>query len=373
MIPDGDAAERSSRRIFWWVVGVVVTIIAGVLLLPELERELAPKPLRAWAAVEAEGSGVAVVGTVEMAAGTPFHLHAVIEAEGRGGARVFYTEAPALILDGRPVPAEALRRWDRAATVKVLWFTVEGVVPYLELAPGEGLERFRFEAFFHPEWGLGWSVPGRLEPANDIRLTREDRQGRLPFGTQRFQARVEIYDREAEGFPGQRLLSPGPQALPADAGAVATALVTLPGAAAPASAVFGLTGIGTPPDADRELLTELARLTREHLAFHRLALLAEILQTAGVSAAEDLDWQRIDLAAARPWGDGGVAAGDLLRVGNRFVVLYRDQGAPGVLDREDLCFDYARGSVVRRLDEVFAAEGGDVEWVHLAAAAAAGA
>lgn len=367
------ADEGTNRKLFWGIVVAAMVAVAVVLLWPGVEEKLAPEPVRAFAAVEAEGSGTAVVGVVEMEEGTPFRVHAVLEARGRGGETVYYTEAERLVIGGDEVPAERIRRWDRRATVRVLWFTVEGVVPYMELEEGQDLSRFRFEAFFRPEWGTAWSVPGELEPANDARLVREERQGRLPFGTQRYQARIELYPLAEDRVPRERFESAGPDAVMEAPEGFPTAVVTLPGVAGPASAVFGLTGIEPPPGAGSEVHAELVRMTRERLAFGRLALLRSILDAAargpggGVSA--DLEWSLIDLDAGPAWGPGGVATGDLLRVGERFVVLYRDEGTRGVLDRDDLCFDYARGSVVRSLARVFEG-GGGVEWAHLSGGAA---
>lgn len=365
------ADEGTNRKVFWGVVIAAAVVVGAVLLWPGVEEELAPAPVGAWAAVEVEGSGTAVVGRVEIPEGTPFRVHAVLEARGRGGETVYYTEAPGLVIGGEEVPAERLRRWDRQSVVRVLWFTVEGVVPYLALEAGQDLSRFRFEGFFRPEWGTGWSVPGELEPANDARLVREDRQGRLPFGTQRYQARIELYGFEDDPVPRQRFESPGPGQVMEGSAELPTAVVTLDGPAEPASAMFGLTGIEPPPGAGEEVLSTLLDWTRERIAFGRVSLLRAILDAAGLEPGE-VEWRLADLDAGLPWGGEGVATGDLLRVGERYVVLYQDRGEPGVLDREDLAFDFARGSVVRPLAAVFAG-GGDVEWAPLASAPAAAA
>ena len=164
---------------------------------------------------------------------------------------------------------------------------------------------------------------------------------------------------------------------------------TLPAPAAAASAAFGLTEIAPPPGAGEAMLDGLARLTRDRRAFGRVALLGAIIEDAG-RTIDGLVWQRISLEGEQPWGAGGVAAGDLLRVGDRVVVLYRDAspaadaatpirptappappastGIPGALDRTDLCFDYVHGAAVRALGAVFAeskGEGGQVEWASL--------
>lgn len=409
---------ESDRRVFWTVAAVATVGVAVLLLWSRVEEELGPEPVRAWVALQAEGEGVAEIGTLELPAGTPFRLHAVLEARRRNGEAIYYTEAPALRFGsaaadpaaaGAEVPAGSLRRWDRPSTVRVRWFTVEGKVPFIALQPGQTLERFGFEEFFRPEWGDAWSVSGTLEPANDARLVREDRQGRLPFGTQRFQARIELYTDDGDEIPRERFISPGTDGLLEHPDALPAAVLTLDGAAAPASAVFGLTQIEPPsaavpespadvpedsaaataPEAAAEMTAELVRLTRERLAFSRLALLRRVLAAGGVEAPGDLDWRRLDLEAGVSWGGSGagaaagegaeasapaVAQGDLLRVGERWVMLYRDGGdanagdgsttGDGRLDRDDLCFDYARGSVVRRLGDVFAG-GGEVEWARL--------
>ena len=61
------------------------------------------------------------------------------------------------------------------------------------------------------------------------------------------------------------------------------------------------------------------------------------------------------------WGEDGVEPGDLLRVGERLVILLQDRGIAGTLDYDDLCFDFFRGASVRPLREVFVGDG-LVEW-----------
>jgi hypothetical protein len=141
-----------------------------------------------------------------------------------------------------------------------------------------------------------------------------------------------------------------------------TVYASLPGGAAgAASLAFGLTDFQPPPEPGADLLGRLADLTRRHLAFSFVPLIRQVIEGAGREPGT-LDWQRIDLAEGPPWDDSaqGVHPGDLLRVGGRVVVLYRDAGsggAPGRLDRSDLCFDYARGAAVQLLSEVFTGQG----------------
>jgi len=382
----------SEQKIFWSIVAVLVVVVAAVLLSPSLSQLTVPQPEAALVAIQPAGAEAAVIGPVELPAGTPFTLRAVLEARTRGGDTVYYTEAPALVRDGEPVPAEAVRRWDRRQQVKVLWFTVEGSQPVLDLAPGQSVERFRPLAFLRDDWPFAWSVPGRLEPAHDDDIAGPASRVERPFGTQRFQVRIEVLDERADRgdlVPKLSFNSLPPSKLLADVDRFPTMTESLPGAAGPASAVFGLTQIRPPEAAGKvegvdageleavargELSQELVDLTRKRVAFATLPVLREVLDAAGVDPGE-LPWRYVALDGSAAWGTQ-VHPGDLLRAGQRVVVLYTD-AAPGqasearpaagngVLDGDDLAFDFAFGAVVRPLSEVFEAEGGQVEWISL--------
>jgi hypothetical protein len=379
------------KRIFWSVVAVAVVVVAALVAWPRVEARVAPRPTTAWVAIEVEGSGVARVGPVSIDAGTPFTLHAVLEAVTRQGDTVYYTEAPRLVFPDREVGAEALRRWPGERDARVLWFTVEGPAPFLELGSAGGVERFRFAEFLRSDWPFAWAVPGRLASGNEERQAAAGGPAELPFGTQRFQVRIELYGRESTVMPQQRFISWGAAMLPDRVAGFPTVHAALSGPPRAASEVFGLTQIEIADDAGsfsspagRDLRATLVELTRDRLAFSRLPLLAEILAAADV-AADQLPWQPVTLGGTLAWG-GDVSAGDLLRAGGRVVVLYRD-AAPaegvgdtagaavptiesgsgdGLLDGDDLCLDYVRGASVRRLSEVFdLTAGGTLAWVPL--------
>ena len=383
----------SEQKIFWIIVAVLVVVVAAVLFTPSLEEYAAPHPEAAWVAIQPQGADAATLGPVALPAGTPFTLHAVLEAKSRGGDTVYYTEAPALVRDGERVPAESVRRWERRGQVKVLWFTIEGSQPVLDLAPGEtAAERFKPLAFLRDDWPFAWSVPGHLESANDDSFASPASNVERPFGTQRFQVRLEIVGQGDEGdelVPKTSFASWGADRLREDADRFPTVTESLPGPAGPASAVFGLTQVRLPKDegppdgvsaaeldalARGELRQELVELTRQRLAFATLPVLREVLDAAGADAGA-LPWRYVSVDGTARWGDA-VHPGDLLRSGQRVVVLYADAApgqagetkpAPGdgVLDGDDLAFDFAFGAVVRPLSAVFEDGGGQVEWVPL--------
>lgn len=345
-------------------VSVMVTLGALLLLLylwPKAAERLAPELARAHVAVQPEGADAAVVGPVELEAGQGFTLHAVLEARARGGETVYYTEAPALAIAGERVPAEALRPWDRDRVVRIFWFSVEGFTPFVRLEAPAQLERFHFTEFFRPEWPTGWSIPGGLDPRFSESLQKDSFAAEeRSFGTQRFQVRIELFPDEDALTAEERYTSAGGDALPDGVESFPGVYAALPGPAGPASLAFGLTQVEPPPGPPPELLSRLAKLTRRRVAFTRAPLLREVMAAAGRSPGE-LEWVEVDLSDGPPWGgDGdraGVGTGDLLRAGARVVVLFRDRGTEGVLDRGDLCFDYEQGAAVRPLSEVFTGEG----------------
>lgn len=348
-----------TRRIVTVVIAVATAVVLLLVLWPEAQERLAPELVAARVAIQPEGAEAAVAGPVEIEAGRGFTLHAVLVARGRGGEPVYYTEAPALEIDGRRVPPEALRRWDRPQAVRIFWFTVEGFAPYVRLEAAQQLDRFHFTEFFRPEWPSAWAIPGRLEPRFSESLERDavELEGRS-FGTQRFHVRIELFEDEKAPTASQRYLSAEGDALPDAAEEFPGVYAALPGAAGPASLAFGLTQIEPPAEAGADLLRRLAELTRRRVAFTRGLLLREVISASGRAPGEAL-WATVDLGAGPAWGDddAGVETGDLLRAGARVVVLFRDRGTAGVLDRDDLCFDYEQGAAVRALSEVFAGEG----------------
>jgi hypothetical protein len=354
------------------VIAVLVVAVAALFLVPSLSELGEPEATAAWVGIEVEGSGTAVVGPVEIEAGTPFTLHAILEARD-GDEPVYYTEAPGVTIGGEAVPVERVRRWDRRKPVQVLWSTVEGGRRVTELAPGNAAEQIGFVEFLRTDWPYAWSVRGRLEPDADDALATPASRLERPFGTLRYQVAIEIYAEES-AIPQQRISSWGGSQLPQRAADFPTVVAALPGPAGPASSVFGLTQLVAPPEAPAELQRQLVDLTREHLAYATLPVIRRVIFAAGADP-ENLPWRYVDFDGTLAWGDD-VHPGDLLRAGERTVVLYADaapgqteaaEPAPGngVLDRDDLCFDFVQGAGVRSLGEVFEEEGGQVEWVQM--------
>lgn len=355
---------------FWIVVAVLGLGAAFLLLQPEMEDTFAPEPVAAWVGIEILGAGAeagtVVVGPVEIPVGLQdgprFRLHAVVGAKSRGGEMVYYTEAKKLLLGGDEITGDRLLVWDRSRTVKLRWYSVEGRWPYLELDAENGIHTFQMQEFLRSDWPLAWSVPGEINAVNDDHLEPDRRGGRQTFGTQRFHVRFQLYTRPDDLVPSLHIKSWGADELKQHVGEFPTVTAVLPGHLAAASRVFGLTQLepddAVPQDQLAEMQSQIDELAEHQVVFSRLTVLRDQVRATG-HRFEDLTWDLLELDGSVSWGKDGdrsIEAGDLLRVGSRIVVLFDDRGTPGVVDYDDLCFDFVQGSEVRSLGDVFGPE-----------------
>ena len=297
-----NAVDRQRRSLFLGLLGLLTLATLG----PGCGKGglgFDPELLTARVAIRPEGEELARVGRVELAAGRGFTLHAVVEAKTFRGRTIYYTEAPALEIHGRPVPAESLRLWSGAQRARVLWFTVEGSPPYAES------DEIAFREVFRADWPLSWTVTGDLEPAveNYLPGNRGATRG-VRFGTQRFMVRVEILGRESEILPRQSLTSDGAAELPDGAERFSTVVAELPGSLAQLSRVFILPQ-REPSGPERDVAQRrIAEWLRRDLAFSRLTLLRSWIDSVEMSW-KDLPWQAVDLEGASDWGRRGRRCG----------------------------------------------------------------
>ena len=348
-LPAGRDGE--SRRI-WWIVAAILVALALVRWAPGWKRSLDPRPAAAYVALLADGDDVATDGPHRLEAGRAFRLFAVLEARTVTGGTVWYSDAPALRLGGRDVPSGSLRRWPAARVVRVRWFTVDGSRPFLEVASAADLDHLRFVENFHPDWGSGWSVPGVVDPQLAL-IEPDDHLRPLGFGTERWAVRVELYARADALTPMARASSPGAERVIDDPKPVTSLIATLPEPLAAVSAAFGEPVLKPGPEIGPEARGRIDSWVARHLVTEGDRLLVEHLDAAGVAAGR-LAFHDVLLGPDGPrWGSDALP-GDLLRAGDRIVILDRDRGVPGRLDPEDVVFafeDGARAIVLSRLFE----------------------
>ncbi len=338
-----------------WIGIAVVAVLAAVFLAIRTGEELAPEPVTAWVAVLPEGESEAIVGPVSRPAGTRFELVAVLEAKTLRGERIYYAEAEELRFPDGPIAADRIRRWQRTRGLKILWFTVESSPPFVDAASETAAPKF-FEVL-QADWARAWRVPGSVAPSLENFLPNEERVARNErFGLQRFQVRFEFFKPGNDLIPELRLTSWGADRLPAEAEDFPSMTLTLAEPLALPSSVFGQTQVESEPASQAGEASGGEPVPGA--TFARIQLLAAWLERHGLTW-EGMRWTGVELDATQ----AGAAPGDLLRVGDRVVWYWLDEGEPG-LDYEDLCLDFERGARVLRLRDVFAGDG-LVEWAPL--------
>lgn len=342
--------EPETRR-FWLIALVLAGGVAALLLFGRAQEKLEPELERAWVAIEVGESGVARVGGVRVDPGKDFTLHAVLQGTSWRGEKVYFTDASRLELPDGEVPPERLRRWGGGEETRVLWFSVEASKPFAEIGAPEELEDFEFSEFFLPEWPRTWTVSGKWSATSaGVRLPRGIT--RLPFGTRRFHVRIEIFGPDSKIRPLQRLESLKGSDLGVQAEHFPTVHSSLEGVLGPPSTAFGLPQLESAAEAAPGTGEAIAAWRGQRLAFSRLAVIRSALDAAGADP-ESLEWAAVELTGTVAWE----APGNLLRVGDRWVLTYEDHGEPGRLDYDDLCFDFDRGAAVRRLGDIFVGDG----------------
>ncbi len=351
-------------KVTWAVLGSAAILIAFVLLSEKVEEHVLPQPKRALIAIETEGSGLARTGHVEIERGAPFTLHAVVEAVDWAGKTLYYTDAKRLEVDGDEVATDLIRRWDRSPEPRVLWFTVEGYKPYLDLSSGGDLSEFQYREFLRPNWPRSWSIPGSLQGSGDSKLRQALLGDVSRFGTQHYHVRVEFFGPKSQIKPQRRIQSLEAASLPGSAKEYPTVVAAMSGRMKIPTSLFGVTQIELGRTPSPEQAKALSAWTDAGLAFTRKTVLRSMLDQEGL-AYQDLDWVDIDMAEGVEWTSLGAEAGDLLRVGERWVLLFEDVGKPRILDREDLCLDFDKGPRVRKIGEIFIGDG-LIEWASMA-------
>lgn len=352
----------TDKKILAAAVLAVALVVLAIFAAGRVQEVLRPSPVAAWVAIRLADDPAAVIGSVDMEAGTSFDVLAVLEAETWDGDRLYYTDAAELWMGEHKIESAALRRWDRPEELRLRWFTVEGSIPYLKIADSSDLDRFRWLEIYRADWPSSWTVPGSISSARQSAGVRQ-REGTTPdFGTQRFHLRLEFFGPTSRIRPTLRLKSPGAESLPENPERVSTAVAYLPEPLKAGSMVFGLSHLElVDPSSVPALARKIGKWSRSGIVYSRLFALRSRLSDLGIGW-DDLVWTGADLLAEKlPWGEGGAGVGDFIRVGRRVVELYRDQGTVGRLDGKDLCLDYERAASIRSLDEIFTGDG-FVEW-----------
>lgn len=342
--------EGDARRV-WWVVAAILVVVVALRFGPKFENPLAPEPRAAHVAIQLDGEEVASDGLREIEAGRSFRLYAVLEAETLTRGTIYFSEARALRLGGVEIPADAIRPWPGGRPARVRWQTVEPFAPYLAVAAGTDLDRFHLAESYHPEWGTGWTAGGIVDP-RIVQLDRGSELRPLPFGTQRFEARIELYENEDALTPAERWSSPGPEAMLSAPERASGVIARLPEPLAQVSGAFGRLRLDPADELAAAEEERVVRLVDAGFAYLAPGLLAAHLEESGLDPGE-LAFETVELGPSGPTWGAEVETGDLLGAGDRMLILWRDEGIRGRLDPDDLAFDLHRGLRIDRVGQVF--------------------
>jgi hypothetical protein len=263
-------------------------------------------------------------------------------------------------LDGQPLELEVVADdWpeqDRYA--RVFWFTLESAYLNGRLTSATGLEELSYKAFLVPDMGHDLSTRAIVGAMNDDFLGRPEQVELIPGGTLRFYARVEIASTSRRVKPLQTVSSVDQlldQALP-----VIRRSADVP---PPLSPVVGelllLPAFTAVPEAEGEPAEELMQRLQE-LVDLRLIATSESFASLAVSGRARLAGDQLRSLGTLILADDGVlrrqhktlhwqqeiGTGDLLRTGDHWLVLLRDDGN-GLLDDQDQVLHCWREPAVR--------------------------
>jgi hypothetical protein len=253
-----------------------------------------------------------------------------------------------VVLDSLVIEHQVADAWpEKDRYARVFWFTLEH--PYLNgrLGPESDDSALAYRSFLVPEMGRGLHTLAVTDAKNDSFLGRPDEVREIPGGTLRFYVRIEIAStshrvkplQAATSLDQQQLLNPAMPViyrsaeLPAPFHPVVGELVHLP--------EFSAEGDDDqePPPAVKQRLLKLVeqRIVVTSDAFAAMAVSGQLqLPAAQVRrlGTVSLDDGRLRRDQKHLQWHRDVEAGDLLRTGNHWLVLSRDDG-DGLLDEDD--------------------------------------
>jgi hypothetical protein len=329
-----------------WVLFVIFGVVFGVFMVykalyPIYLKSQVPVLDAAWVVSKTGGEAAATTDPKFIVEGDDITLYAVARGGKKGSKDTYYfTEAPALVIDGEAVPADRIRPWQPSwGDIRVFWYKVEPEgSAFPEIA---SLEEIPYRHSFCTGWGSTWSHSVDVTP--DYKPYHKDN-----VGTMRYKVKFVLYWGDNQVNPFRKADSPG--------------LETVTGAGI-GSAVHRVTVAGTDPDtgiyraffnlpylkepwpspsaADHPAARFIAAGCRDFIiAARRLAGEEGLAFTpeGGLDRYGRRIFTDLQLYADRsyrekrapgrkiPFGPGGVLPGDLLVLGDMAGVIVRDEG-----------------------------------------------
>jgi hypothetical protein len=335
--------ERDTRLLVW-VGSAIVAAVVVIALLWHYQEQGRPV-LREVRVVSASANDpVFRDGRRKLAPGESFRLATALLVEQRGRGQYWLCPCEKLVLAGRETPHVQSSQWpDRDRVLRVFWSTIECAYLGGELTASNASQRLQYRTFLATELGRGVLVDGTLEAHNDDFLAGLPAPPQPVPGTLRYRARVEISARSDRFVPLQAVSSLGPEALPNPSLPTISRAMEVPkGLHSEVGELFFLPGFVLSPGqgepADDVTLDALGHTVHELVAGRVMASSATF---AAVALTGSPVWNRRSLRhlgtldvlpgrlelRGRPlrWGRD-ILPGDLIGIGNHWIVLERDNG-----------------------------------------------
>jgi hypothetical protein len=329
------------------IAAAVVAVVALAALLWQYQEAGRPALVEARVVTATASDPVFREGARHLEPGETFELAVAMRLEQRGREPYWISPAEQLSIDGELVEHDVTASWpedDRA--MRVLWHTIEGTFVGGELTEDNAAERLAYRTFFAPELGRNARVAGVLEAHNDDFLAEFTVVPEAPVGTLRFYARVEVVRSLTDVRTEHAVASLGTDALHDPRLPRVHQRLSAPHGIAPeVGELFLLPGFelgeGLTPATELPVSGTLLdaaertarRLTVSSWTFAATAVTGDPAATPETTLTElgklDVDSSGGTLSGvgghALEWGDD-VQTGDVLRSGDHWIVLVRDDG-----------------------------------------------
>jgi len=334
--------DEDTRRIVG-VLAAVVVLVAAVVLWWRAQQAGLPQLVEVRVAARAEGEDVASDRHRVFPPGSRVLVGAVVGYRRSDGTLHWVSPFPEVESRGERLPVHGLDRWPRAAgTLRANWYTVEpSLLGWIGVSAEDAHYRLEYEDFLDTEMGRDLMAEVRWHSNNAEFLSSPPAGHQVPGGTMRFRARVGTYKDPRDLFARDSVISPGAAEVWRGSVPAVTRDAELPPGLHPAtSSAFRLGCFSLAPDIwpdggpDWPLPLTPAEMAEHFLITTPRSLAA--LAGGGDPTADPWSapepvvlrgggWFRPGAAQALRWGRD-VAAGDTLHVGERYLVLVRDDG-----------------------------------------------
>jgi hypothetical protein len=342
---------RSDQRLPVLIFTVLVALIAAPLIIQHVRDSRRPLLAAAVVVTATDGDPVFRSGRRVAEAGETVRLAVALRLTQTGQDDQWLAPVEQLEIEGQLVNHIQRETWiESDRHLRVFWFSVESALLGGRLTAEAAADRLRYRSFLAPEMGRGLAAASLPNRHNDDHLGSTGDAESSPFGTWRAYARVELVEDQGDVQPLQSVATAGPDNSLAPGFPTVSRGGRFPqGITSAAGELFNLPGFEpAPTDGPWNAVTERGfDRTFSDLVDARFVVSSWTFASVAVSGRSTLkpeqlvDLGPIDRTADELLRNGSrlrwpsdVAAGHLLKSGERWLVVLADDGN-GELDPAD--------------------------------------